>query len=336
MKNLRILWGLGSMLGLLSGACVQVNELDSDNPDLGVCPPDRPHLVVGFSGSRPGIDRYVVEPGGAAIECLGAALPDVYEEWTVTAVGALHDGSDLVAITEFYGGGPSRILRYADNEVVEQVDVDGRWAVQISEIPFGGERAFAVMWGEGTLDSPTDERVEVYSYESGIDSQGSWEVSSLTEDLAGTLDGDPRALSIVDQSGVHQLVAPSVGERWSDTDQPSLGRPESTGSPRYLASRGDEVRAASYTGIFAWSRGNGPGLVGPMECRAPLVSANRIPNRVQIQDLVVEENGWSLILSSGDVPAATGRFHLCHVGQRGECDCVESFEELPVGMALGQ
>src|SRR5690606_30819150 len=78
--------------------------VDPTHSGLPECPAGEPHLVIGLQALRSdavqAIARYTLD----LAPCRGAALPSG-ELGTISAVGALADGTDLVGFYEQYRGG---------------------------------------------------------------------------------------------------------------------------------------------------------------------------------------------------------------------------------------
>jgi hypothetical protein len=306
--------------------------IDPTSSGLAVCPSS--HLVIGLRApydQTQAIARFTMD----LAPCRGAALP-TGEHGTISAVGALSDGTDLVGFSDSYGGSGT-LARVDGASVTAEIDDEEAYPISIAPLTYGGQPAVAVVWGDGGSSTNSGERLDVYA-EVGLAPLASFTVSSELISAAAAPSGQPARLAGLIAGGL-QEYRPELASL-ATTGELQVALPSGVYYRRSLDVRGDEVRVASREGVASWRAGTAPAFLGPVHCRWPDTVDTRLPGEAaEYVTALVDPRapGDSLVLVTGELEGGSvSTSHLFVLRPRGECLLFASMPEnlSGAGMAL--
>ncbi len=322
----RVLWMALPALLVIAGCRRAPGPIDpGDTTRLPACPAG-PHLVVGVQSRSTDADQLVLRYAGASLEeCQGVVVPS-QEYDTLTTVGGLPDGTDLVGFAEYYGGG--RLVRFDGATEVGRVEDASSYPIGIAPVTLQGQAAIAVVWGgDSSGSSDSGDRVEIYA-QGDLSSLGRWDVSSSLTRVAAAPSGQPDRIAAVIDYGIQEYRADPSATSLPTTGELQIAKPRTLGYLRSLDVSGQLARAGSDKGVLSWRLGESNALLGPVACTWPATTDTLLPAEeahyaAAVIDLAEPDD--TLVVVEGDVEGVDASTHLYLVHRRGECERLVSY-----------
>jgi hypothetical protein len=252
-----------SLLALAIGGCRRApGPIDpSDTTNLAPCPAGL-HLLVGLQARDYEKEQLLLRYAGPGLEeCQGLVLPDDDYD-TMTTVGGLPDGTDLVGFAGPYAES-GRVVRFDGANEIGRVEDGMFYPISTAAITFQGAPAVAVLWGSGSGSSDNGERLDVYS-QSDLSRLGSWDVSYELVRVAAAPSGQADRVAGAINGGLQEYRADASADTLPTTGELQVAKPPDTGYLRSLDVAGQLARASSDRGVLSWQATESPAFLGPV------------------------------------------------------------------------
>ncbi len=311
---------LSSALLLLAGCARQPITLNpGDTSSQPVCP-SGPHLLVGAVASGSPVSQTLLRYDASLQPCRGLQL-DYSTYGSLTLVGGLQDGTDLVGFVGDYGRGGS-LVHVDGGMVLDRIDRDDLSPISVSPITFQSQPAVAVLWGDASSSSDSGDTLEIYR-EQGWSLVGSWHVSYEFVRVSAAPSGQPDRIAGLIHDGLQEYRVDPGAASLATTGELQVAIPNNAYSRSSLDVLGTDVRVGTKGGVLSWSAGLAPAFLGPVACNSPDPAGTPLPAEdAEYVGAVLDAGsaGGSLALVHGAIRGGSGTAtYLYRMGAHGEC-----------------
>lgn len=300
------------------------DPIDPTNTNLAECPAGEPHLVVGLASAHADTDQALLRFTESLAPCRGAVLPQD-ELGTLSAVGALSDGTDLAGFSTYFSNGG--VLARVDGEsVVARIEDAQAMPIDIAAIDFEGRPAAAVVWGSRSSSTDSGSRLDIYAED--LTKLASFAISSNLFRVAPEPGGDASRIAGLVSGGL-QVYRPEL-DALATTGELQVASPSTSGNLKDLHVRGDLVRAVGTKGVLSWRAGDAPAFLGPVQCRWPDTLGTPLPaESAEYVSAIVDPRNLddTLVVVNGELEEGSDEIsHIYALRPRGECRLVASIK----------